>query len=431
MTPSCWLDERGRIYEAAFCHDFLKEHPLHYISGRFTGPDGVVVEESALQQTIFEMVCPYVASGVAKKVTAILNALRILCYREPPRPEPDCVRLANGCYRLGRGFRQEGEICLNRLPVSYDPTAPMPFRWLLFLERLLYPEDIPTLQEYLGYCLLPTTRAQKMLMLIGQGGEGKSQVGHVMEVLLGRSMVTSSIQKVETNRFARADLEGKLLMVDDDMDMSALPKTNYLKTLITNQGLTDVERKGIQSYQANLYARFLCFGNGALTALYDHTDGFYRRQIILTTRDKDPERKDDPFLAEKLEQEAQGILLWMLEGLERLAGNGYRFTISPRAKANAADQRKAGCSIESFLHSEGYITFHPGAKASTRSLCAAYRTWCDDNAERPLADRSFATYLSSNAQRLGLTGTSNIPLPGGKHCRGYHGIGVVDPGVRW
>ena len=31
------------------------------------------------------------------------------------------------------------------------------------------PGDIPTLQEYLGYCLLPTTKAQKMLLLIGKG----------------------------------------------------------------------------------------------------------------------------------------------------------------------------------------------------------------------------------------------------------------------
>jgi len=32
-------------------------------------------------------------------------------------------------------------------------------------------------------------------------------------------MNTSSIQKVETNRFASANLEYKLLMVDDDMKM--------------------------------------------------------------------------------------------------------------------------------------------------------------------------------------------------------------------
>ena len=53
-------------------------------------------------------------------------------------------------------------------------------------------------------------------------------------------------------------------MVDDDMDMNALPKTNYIKSIVTAEAKMDLERKGIQSYQQQLYARFLCFGNGAL-----------------------------------------------------------------------------------------------------------------------------------------------------------------------
>lgn len=48
----------------------------------------------------------------------------------------------------------------------------------------------------------------------------------------------------------------------------------------------DMERKGVQSYQSQLYVRFLCFGNGALTALHDKSDGFFRRQIVLTTKDR-------------------------------------------------------------------------------------------------------------------------------------------------
>ena len=61
------------------------------------------------------------------------------------------------------------------------------------------------MQEFLGYCLPPTTKGQKMLMLIGKGGEGKSRIALVMRSLLGDSMNTTSIQKVESNRFSRAD----------------------------------------------------------------------------------------------------------------------------------------------------------------------------------------------------------------------------------
>ena len=74
-----------------------------------------------------------------------------------------------------------------------------------------------------------------MLLMIGKGGEGKSRIGLVMRSMLGDNMNTTSIQKVENNRFSRADLENKLLMVDDDMDMSALPKTNYIKSIVTSE----------------------------------------------------------------------------------------------------------------------------------------------------------------------------------------------------
>ena len=47
----------------------------------------------------------------------------------------------------------------------------------------------------------------------------------------------------------------------------------------------------------------------------------YRRQLILTTKDKPLSRVDDPDIAEKMAAEVEGILLWALEGLQRLVKN--------------------------------------------------------------------------------------------------------------
>ena len=168
--------------------------------------------------------------------------------------------------------------------MAYNPDAPQPVRWLSFLNDLLYPEDIPTLQEFIGYCLIPSNAGQKMLILKGSGGEGKSQIGAMLGKLFGSNMKDGSIGKISENRFARADLEHTLLMVDDDMRMEALRQTNYVKSIVTAQGKMDLERKGQQSYQGWMYARLLAFSNGDLQALYDRSDGFYRRQLMLTTK---------------------------------------------------------------------------------------------------------------------------------------------------
>ena len=175
--------------------------------------------------------------------------------------------------------------------------------------ELLKDEDILTLQEYLGYCLLPTNRGQVMMLLKGNGGEGKSHIGVVMQKMLGDNLKNGSIAKVERSPFARADLEHQLVMVDDDMKMEALKSTHYLKSLITAEMPMDLERKGEQSYQGKMYVRFLAFSNGNLESLYDHSDGFHCRQLILSVKKKPLDREDNPFLADKLCAEIEGIFL--------------------------------------------------------------------------------------------------------------------------
>ena len=202
--------------------------------------------------------------------------------------------------------------------MAFRPDAPKPGLWLSFLDGLLYPEDIPTLQEFIGYCLIPSNKGQRMMVIKGSGGEGKSQIGAVLSALFGNNMKDGSIGKISENRFARADLEHVLLCVDDDMRMEALRQTNYVKSIVTAQGKMDLERKGRQSYQGWMFARLLAFSNGDLQALFDRSDGFYRRQLVLTTRERPAGRVDDPDLAEKMEAEVEGIFLWAFEGLRRL-----------------------------------------------------------------------------------------------------------------
>ena len=421
-----WVTEDRRIDEMTFACSFLEAYPMKCVHGKLYTVEGLVPDEASLKREIFMEICDWVKTGTARKVEDLMKAVKMMAFADEIPLHQDRIHVANGTWYLDGHFSEEKEYCRNRIAVEYNPAAGTPNIWLNFLSELLVPEDIPTLQEYLGYCLLPTTKAQKMLLLIGKGGEGKSRIGLVMRSILGINMNTTSIQKVETNRFARADLEDRLLMVDDDMDMSALTKTNYIKSIVTSECQMDVERKGIQSYQSLLYVRFLCFGNGALTALHDRSDGFFRRQIVITTKDKPEGRVDDPYLVEKMIAEKEGIFLWCLEGLKRLVANDYRFTISERSKDNIDAIVKDANNILEFLASEGYLTFHEDSKAATSDLYMAYKEWCEDNAENALSMKSFANFLSQYAENWHLVPDNNIYRGKGKRCRGYRGVEVID-----
>lgn len=431
MEQPSWYDGK-MIDEVAFCASFLHQHPMKCVRNRLFTVDGMIEDEGKIQQMILDEVMTCQSIGIAKKVKSLFDTVKLMAYSDPLPIETDRIHVANGTYFLNGTFTRDKTYCNNRMRVNYNPNAPQPQRWLYFLSDLLVPEDIPTLQEYLGYCLIPSTKGQKMLMIIGKGGEGKSRIGLVMRSILGDSMNTTSIQKIENNRFSRADLENKLLMVDDDMDMSALPKTNYIKSIVTAECKMDLERKGVQSYQSQLYARFLCFGNGALTALHDQSDGFFRRQIVLTTKDRPADRTDDPFLVEKLMSEMEGIFLWCLEGLHRLLANNYQFTISGQAIENVETVKRSSNNVIEFLQSEGYIRFKADAEASSKVLYEAYKLWCEDNVRKPMSANRLSSELAQNERLYNVEATNNIHV-NGKRVRGFIGIEVLAkmPFLKW
>jgi putative DNA primase/helicase len=199
--PETWFDG-SKVNDVLFCEDFLAGHPMKCIHGTFFDINGAIGDAEQIKAEIYYKIAPYVTSGIAKKATTLLDALRIRCYSPPLPFQTDRIHVANGTYFLSGDFSTQKEFCMNRLPVKYLPGAPEPSRWLAFLGQLLVPEDIITLQEFMGYVLLPTTKGQKMMIVIGKGGEGKSRIGRVLRALLGDSMNTGSIQKVEVDRFA-------------------------------------------------------------------------------------------------------------------------------------------------------------------------------------------------------------------------------------
>ena len=424
FTPA-WF-KKGFFNESLFCDDFLSTHQLLYSNGAFFTPDGRMVDPMPLRCEIFEMMREYVGANLAKKVTNVVDVLKLAAQVEDFPPVTDRIALANGTLYLDGTF-QEGkpEIVRNRLPVKYDPKAAQPVHWLRFLSDLLYPEDIPTVQEFIGYCLIPSNKGQRMMIIKGNGGEGKSQIGAVLGTLFGSNMKDGSIGKISENRFARADLEHILLCVDDDMRMEALRQTNYVKSIVTAQGKMDLERKGKQSYQGWMFVRLLAFSNGDLQALYDRSDGFYRRQLVLTTKEKPVDRADDPDLAEKMKAEAEGIFLWAFEGLQRLVANNFKFTESDRIRENREAVKRDNNNIFDFMESEGYIRCKADASISSKDFYEIYRMWCEENSLAPLKARSFSDAMIANAGRFNLEHCNNITNSAGRRVWGFMGVEAV------
>ena len=421
-TAPVWLDDKS-VNEIIFCEEFLSEHRIICINNQFIGFDGVI-EDICIEKLIYEKLKPYIQKGVAGKVKQLCQALKLDAHYEEIVPDMNEIHLLNGTLRADTGeFSQEKKFCFGRINNCYNANASPPEKFLSFLSELLIPEDILTLQEWFGYLLIPSTKAQKMLTMIGNGGEGKSRIGVLLKNIYGRTMSTGNLYTLETNRFARAALENAYLFLDDDMIMDKLSETNVLKTIITNEGKMLIEKKGIQPYSANIYAKLMSFGNGSLKSLTDKSDGFFRRQIIITTKPKPENRVDDPFLVEKFISEKEGILLWSLEGLQRLMNNNFRITISERTAENLRNSMKDNSNIISFLEDEQFVKFDPSLECSTADLYSGYCHWCALNSTEPMKKDPFNQWLKQHHSKYELEYCTNVQSHDDcKRARGYRGL---------
>jgi len=420
-----WLSDKGVINEVLFCKEFTEFYPMKYIDNKFITVDGETTLDKVSAQ-VGNMLIPYVSTSLARKVKSLTDALKLYCHTDKLINCSDEIHLSNGILKTNGRFIPEKRFCVNRLNVHYKQNQTEATVFLNFLSDMLEDEDIITLQEYLGYCLIPSTRGQSMLFIIGNGGEGKSRIGVVMKHIFGDSMIESKLHRLEADRFARANLQNKLLMIDDDMQLEALTSTGYIKNLITAETPVDIEIKGQQSFQAELYARFLCFGNGSPKALYDRTDGFSRRLIILTTKPIPKDRIIDRYIADKMIAEKDKIFSWMFAGLQRLISNNYCFSISEKSKRNVADMMSDNCNVIEFLQDDYAVSFGADYKTSCTDLYNAYSGWCEQNALTVLKRETVICWLKANQNKYCIRYDYNILNRNNKRVRGFSGIYVKD-----
>ena len=323
LVPPLWTygdDNNRKLNEQVYITEFIDTYQVRCINNRLYSPNGAF-EDGRARQIIIDDIMPYVKSNHGDKAEKLLRGIKALCYAEPPAPQLDRLHVANGTLTKDENgqftvFRDDKEFCLNRIPVNYKLDAPKPERFLKYLNDVFLPDDQVTLQQFCGYCLLPTTVLQKALIIIGDGGEGKSVLGAILNGILGDANCYNESLSVLQSPFGVANVENKLLFIDDDLSESALKNARTFKNLVTNKTTIQAQKKFVQDNQIKPYVRFICFGNYTLQALYDLSEGFQRRQLIMQAKPKEPDRIDNPFIdREILENEAESVLLWLLEGL--------------------------------------------------------------------------------------------------------------------
>ena len=213
-----------------------------------------------------------------------------------------------------------------QLQVKYDPEAECP-NITRFLRDVLYEEDIPVAQELLGYVLWRDYPAAKAWMLVGTGGNGKSTFISLIKTLLGIENVSSrGLVDLERNRFATAELYGKLANLYADLEDIALRTTGRFK-MLTGRDPVTAEFKYRNGFPFVNFAK-LIFSCNKIPEAVDDTDAFFRRWVLISFPNQFLGDREDRNLLAKLTtpEELSGLLNFALDGLKQLQANGWHFS---------------------------------------------------------------------------------------------------------
>jgi putative DNA primase/helicase len=302
-------------------------------------------------------------------------------------PNPYLINVRNGMFDVLKGQLSDHSEKYNstmQLAVNYDPVAKCP-RFMQFLSETLEPDQIPLIQEMLGYCLIPVSRAQKCFVLVGEAAAGKSVLLRVLsDILLGQENVSHVSWQALNERFKPAELFGRLANVFADLPTKNIDDNGIFKSLVGEDKLT-VERKNKDPFSFMSTARLIFSCNSIPRNYGDRSEGFYRRLIIVRYNHSIPPEERDPNLVEKLQGEADGIFLYALEGLKRLMGNDYRFTTTETNEKELQKYREDSNSVLAFIKEN--CELDAGSEVPTMEFYNQYKAYCDSCGVTPFAQR--------------------------------------------
>jgi len=341
--------------------------------------------------------------------------------------DPFILNLENGLFDV-RTFKlsehRPDYPCLVQLPAKYDSEAKCP-KIEKFLSQVAYSEDIPTIQEVVGVALWKRP-IHKTTLFWGEGANGKSTFLRLLVGLLGSKNIASrSLQDLSTNRFASADLYGKMANIFADLPDEALKSTGWFKTLTGGDEIS-AERKYGHPFHFVNYAKLFFSCNKIPEVPKDDSDAFFRRWIIITFPYSFFGDRDNKNLINELstDEEISGFLNWALEGLGRLQKKSWQFSDSKSVEEVRTEYTRKSSPVKAFIldccTTEQFDSTNP-PQVDKQKLFEAFSEYCKVH-RLPTLDRT--GFFRRVRDQPGIT--EHRIGPKGARVRVFEGIELKD-----
>lgn len=263
-----------------------------------------------------------------------------------------------------------------------------------------------TLLEYMGYCLSnDDPRADKILVLTGEGQNGKSRFLNILKALGAEGAKALGIRDL-TNAFHLQQLDGALFNIIEEVpSFTEKDIWELIKGLVTGASVT-VSRKFKDPYSFQNKAKFIMTCN-ELPKGANPNHGFFRRLLIVPFEAKfshEAGNIDVNIDQRIIENELPGVLNMVLKAYHRLKDKEYQFSTSKEADAALSEYKADMDSVARFIEDTLEVGEQPkgtqgpdwALKDAAGNPCVdmeelfeSYAKRCDKLKERPVTFRTF------------------------------------------
>ena len=328
----------------------------------------------------------------------------------------------------------------HQLPFNYDPNAECPeFRQMLENVTCGDASKQTVLMEFLGYALSnDEPKADKILVLTGEGQNGKSRFLNIWKMLGGPGVRALGVSEI-MNPFYLQRLDGALFNIMEELPSFSKKEFWEMLKHLTTGGTITVSRKFKDPYDFQNKAKFIMTCN-QLPQGADQNHGYFRRLLIVdfdATFSTEAGNLDRGIDQRVISNEMPGVANIAIKMYHRLKENGYEFSKSEAIEESLRRYRQTLDSVHRW--GEEYIELgettregsHLDAVATTENGCAVvieemrsdYAIWCQKNGEKPVATKIFSKRLMDFIHTLGKISYRDSVHPSGtKEVDGGHDV---------
>ena len=333
--------------------------------------------------------------STSQRVNAVCNLLKSRSICNVVFDRNPVLSFQNGTLEIETGkFRDfsQADYCSIIMDYDYDAEARCP-EWERFIEDVTdeEPRRAENLQFIAGYTLFSDCRHQKVFILVGNGGNGKSVYLEIIQKLFGDKNVTHIEPTGLAKEFERIRLKDSLLNIGSDIN-SDFSKGEIREWLLKVADGTSIQAcyKGMNHVDFIPRCKLVYACNALPTA--EIINGLNRRmqfidfpcQYVETPDPKNPKQKQrDINLVSKLNAELPGIFNWAYAGYKLLCTVGY-FTDTPEQQTLMQEFEQTSNPVLVFCDDRDF-----NGEITRDDIYYWYTLWCEDTGHKPLSRERF------------------------------------------